>query len=58
MPASASVTLQTIDQDHGNVLPKYAAMGSPLDPTPSQVEQLNRETALPRPNSAISTPAA
>jgi xylan 1,4-beta-xylosidase len=22
-------------------------MGSPLDPTPAQVEQLNRETALP-----------
>jgi xylan 1,4-beta-xylosidase len=30
-------------------LKQYAAMGSPLDPTPSQVEQLNRETALPAP---------
>jgi xylan 1,4-beta-xylosidase len=24
-------------------------MGKPLDPTPEQVEQLNRETALPAP---------
>jgi xylan 1,4-beta-xylosidase len=35
VPASASLTLQTIDSEHGNVLPKYAAMGSPLDPTPA-----------------------
>ena len=35
--------------DHGNVLTHYAAMGSPLDPTPAQVEQLNRDTALPAP---------
>lgn len=45
----AHVTIQTVDQDHGNVLPKYRAMGSPLDPTPAQVETLNRETALPPP---------
>jgi xylan 1,4-beta-xylosidase len=38
-----------VDQDHGNVLPRYAAMGSPLDPTPDQAEKLNRETALPPP---------
>jgi xylan 1,4-beta-xylosidase len=36
-----------VDDDHGNVLKKYAAMGSPLDPTPAQVDELNRETALP-----------
>jgi xylan 1,4-beta-xylosidase len=41
------VTLQQVDDEHENVLPKYAAMGKPLDPTPTQVEQLNRETALP-----------
>ena len=35
------------NSQHGNALPRYAAMGSPLDPTPAQVEQLNRETALP-----------
>jgi xylan 1,4-beta-xylosidase len=46
---SSRVTLQRVDRDHGNVLKQYAAMGSPLDPTPAQVEQLNRETALPSP---------
>lgn len=49
VPADARVTIQAVDQDHGNVGPKYRAMGSPLDPTPAQVEQLNRETALPAP---------
>jgi xylan 1,4-beta-xylosidase len=46
VPPQAKVTLQRVDNTHGNVLPRYAAMGSPLDPTPAQVEQLNRETAL------------
>jgi len=49
VPATARVTIQRVDADHGNVLPKYAAMGKPLDPTPEQVEELNRETALPAP---------
>jgi xylan 1,4-beta-xylosidase len=49
VPADARITIQTVDEDHGNVLLKYRAMGSPLDPTPAQVEQLNRETALPSP---------
>jgi xylan 1,4-beta-xylosidase len=47
LPASSHVSIEQVDSDHGNVLPKYAAMGEPLDPTPTQVEQLNRETALP-----------
>jgi xylan 1,4-beta-xylosidase len=50
--ANASVTLQRVDSKHGNVLPWYAAMGKPLDPTPAQVEQLNSETALPAPERA------
>ncbi len=49
IPANAAVTLQTVDSEHGNVLPKYAAMGSPKVPTMAQVAQLNRETALPPP---------
>ena len=48
-PAGARVTVQRVDPDHGNVLKEYAAMGQPLDPTPAQVEQLNRATALPAP---------
>jgi xylan 1,4-beta-xylosidase len=51
VPANAHVTLQRVDDDHGNVLPKYAAMGSPPDPTAQQVEELNRETALGPPES-------
>jgi xylan 1,4-beta-xylosidase len=49
---NAPITLQRVDTDHGNVLPRYAAMGKPLDPTPEQVDQLNRETALPAPESS------
>ena len=45
----AGVTLQRVDQSHGNVLPRWAAMGKPANPTPAQAEQLNRETALPAP---------
>jgi xylan 1,4-beta-xylosidase len=52
MSPSAHATIQRVDDDHGNVLPKYAAMGKPLDPTPQQVEQLNRQTALPLPEQA------
>jgi len=44
---SAHVAVQRVDRDHGNVLKQYADMGSPLDATPAQVAQLNRETALP-----------
>lgn len=49
VPQNAKVTIETVDEDHGNVLPKYRAMGSPADPTPAQVQELNRETALPPP---------
>lgn len=49
IPANAHITIQRVDDTHGNVLPKYAAMGSPVDPTPTQVDQLNNETALGAP---------
>ena len=52
LPANAHLSLQRVDAEHGNVLPRYEAMGSPVDPTPAQVEQLNRETALPAADSA------
>ena len=45
----AGVTIQRVDEEHGNVLKHYAAMGKPLNPTPAQIEQLNRESALPDP---------
>jgi xylan 1,4-beta-xylosidase len=49
LPQDARVTMQRVDIDHGNVLPKYFAIGKPVDPMPAQVEALNRETALPAP---------
>ncbi len=49
LPNTAHVTLQSVDDEHGNVLPHYKKQGSPVDPTPEQVEQLNRETGLPDP---------
>lgn len=49
LPAGARLTVERIDRDHGNVLKPYAAMGRPVDPTPAEVEELNRETALPAP---------
>ncbi|HZP07557.1 MAG TPA: glycosyl hydrolase family 39 [Terracidiphilus sp.] len=55
LPAGSHVSIERVDSAHGNVLPKYAAMGSPLDPTAEQVEQLNRETALPAPEESTLT---
>jgi xylan 1,4-beta-xylosidase len=49
VPGSAAASILSVDRDHGNVLPRYAAMGSPLDPTLAQIDQLNRETTLPPP---------
>jgi xylan 1,4-beta-xylosidase len=46
---SSRIALQRVDQDHGNVLPHWIAMGQPKNPTPVQAEQLNQETALPAP---------
>ncbi len=50
LPSDAPVSIERVDSDHGNVLPKYRAMGSPIDPTPEQVKELNRETALGAPD--------
>ncbi len=49
VPADAAIAIQRVDNNHGNVLPRYAAMGSPDDPTPSQVVELNHQTALGAP---------
>ena len=49
VPRDAKVTIQRVDDEHGNVLPKYIAMGKPLDPTEDQVMQLNRQTDLGSP---------
>jgi xylan 1,4-beta-xylosidase len=46
---NAKAAIQQVDETHGNVLPQWAAMGKPKNPTPAQAEQLNRETALAAP---------
>ena len=46
---NARVTIDRVDNEHGNVLPAYAAMGKPQYPTPEQVETMNKKTALPPP---------
>ena len=47
--ADARATIQRVDEDHGNILREYEALGRPLDPTPAQVEQMNRATAISGP---------
>ena len=49
VPANTRVSIQRVDEEHGNVLKQYEAMGKPLDPTAAQVDKLNSETALPAP---------
>jgi xylan 1,4-beta-xylosidase len=49
VPANAAVTIERVDNEHGNVLPLYAKMGKPAYPTPAQVKSLNAATALPVP---------
>ena len=53
VPDNAKVTIQRVDREHGNVLPRWAAMGKPGNPTPAQAEQLNHETALPVPEQVM-----
>ena len=47
-PASP-VLVRRVDATHGNVLPAYAAMGSPRYPTRQQIAQLNRSSATGAP---------
>jgi xylan 1,4-beta-xylosidase len=50
VPANAAVTVNRVDNDHGNTLAAYRAMGSPRDPTEQQIQKLNATTALPPPS--------
>lgn len=45
----ARVTIQRVDQTHGNPMTAYKAMGSPRYPTKAQVAELNRASTLPAP---------
>ena len=49
LPPNASVSISTVDQDHGNVLAVYKALGSPRYPSEEQIRKMNAATALPEP---------
>jgi len=42
-----NVEIYRLDQDHGNILKQYEAMGRPRYPTPAQLEQLRKSAELP-----------
>jgi xylan 1,4-beta-xylosidase len=46
LKVNATARISVVDNDHGNTLAAYRAMGSPVYPTISQVEKLNATTAL------------
>jgi xylan 1,4-beta-xylosidase len=45
----AAVSIQRVDEAHGNAMTVYRAMGSPRYPTQAQIEALNKGSALPVP---------
>jgi xylan 1,4-beta-xylosidase len=49
VPNGASVKISRVDNDHGNTLAAYKAMGSPRYPTEDQILKLNTATQLPPP---------
>lgn len=51
-PPTAQVAIQRVDETHGNPLPAYRAMGSPVYPTQAQIRALNHASALPKPEQA------
>jgi xylan 1,4-beta-xylosidase len=48
----ARISVQRVDNDHGNTLAAYRAAGSPRYPTQAQVQQINRAAELPPADSA------
>ena len=44
----AAVTIERVDESHGNPMRAYTSMGSPVYPTRAQVAALNQASALPR----------
>jgi xylan 1,4-beta-xylosidase len=47
--SDAKVSIQRVDEAHGNPMPAYRAMGSPHYPTQKQIAALNQASALPAP---------
>ena len=47
--AGAAITIQRVDETHGNPMTAYKAMGSPRYPTQAQIKALNAASTLPAP---------
>jgi xylan 1,4-beta-xylosidase len=47
--SNATVSMQQVDEDHGNPMKTYLAMGSPKYPTRTQAQEMNSASALPPP---------
>jgi len=47
--AARTASIQSLDAEHGNVLPAYVRMGSPRYPTQRQLAELRVAAALPAP---------
>jgi xylan 1,4-beta-xylosidase len=47
--ANSAVSMQQVDEDYGNAMKTYVAMGSPRYPTRGQVKDINAASALPDP---------
>ena len=45
--SNAAVAVSRVDNEHGNTLAAYRALGSPRYPTEDQVDQMNANTKLP-----------
>lgn len=50
---TAEVLISRVDGKHSNTLAIFQAMGSPRYPTPAQIDQLNRESALASPEATV-----
>jgi xylan 1,4-beta-xylosidase len=49
---NAQAKIYRVDTTHGDPLPAYQRMGSPVDPTQKQIEELKRAAMLPLPEAA------
>jgi xylan 1,4-beta-xylosidase len=50
VPSDAALFVGRVDDEHGNALAAYRAMGSPRYPSEAQVERMNDSTKLPPPS--------
>ncbi len=49
VPKNARASIQRVDESHGNPLPLYRSLGSPVSPTQVQIVELNKASALRAP---------